>query len=611
VSRDAAIRRRTRGPLRRGLSVTFAFVLMAVLSAAAGAAQLTRPDMTFGSTPTLSPTPRLVLNPTISGYSPTGCVQVGGQVSILGQHFGSASGKAVALGGHGIHVDLTVVSWTDTKIVATIPKDPRIELSQSYYIGVEKSGHAGWLSNIDKNITTCATAARTTLRLPSGSTLHTVAPGGFAPSGGSSTGTSGGSAPAGSGGSTGGATAPSADYYAPPAGGSGGGYQPPPSGGGSLLARGLPPPPAAPAPTAEETKKDSPDVEPGELVVVSANVEEARALAQQAGALGYSVKRRRVLKGLGLVVSVLRLPEGTTVAEALRNLRAAAPKVWIDANHRYRLQGADAAKTYGRELIEWGVPSSSCGAGRRIGLVDTPVDRKQPALRGQAVTVHDVLPAGVPRAPADHGTAVAALLVGRHRPVATAGLVPGAHLYAAAVFRRRGDQLDTTAEDVVAALDWLVRQHVRVINLSLGGPRNLILEAAVRRVEDLGIVVVAAAGNGGPGGKPVYPAAQQGVVAVTAVDADRKPYEHANRGAYIAFAAPGVDVWVARPGSGGVFVSGTSYAAPFVTAAIARMGGQPRTAVTVLAKKAEDLGKPGRDPVFGWGLIRLGGRCGR
>ena len=90
-----------------------------------------------------------------------------------------------------------------------------------------------------------------------------------------------------------------------------------------------------------------------------------------------------------------------------------------------------------------------------------------------------------------------------------------------------------------------------VINLSLGGPRNLLVEAALQRTMQQGIVVVAAAGNGGADAMPVYPAAQPGVIAITAVDANLKPYPRANRGDYIAYAAPGVDVWVATPGGTG------------------------------------------------------------
>jgi subtilisin family serine protease len=152
------------------------------------------------------------------------------------------------------------------------------------------------------------------------------------------------------------------------------------------------------------------------------------------------------------------------------------------------------------------------------------------------------------------------------------------------------------------------------MNLSLGGPRNLILEAAIGRVLGAGIPVVAAAGNDGPDAPPVYPAAQEGVIAVTAVDADRRVYRKANRGDYIRFAAPGVDVPVPRMDQE-AYVSGTSFAAPLVTAALvaARQAGPARPwpdVIRQLEQAAQDLGAPGRDATFGAGLVQGPAQCG-
>jgi len=191
--------------------------------------------------------------------------------------------------------------------------------------------------------------------------------------------------------------------------------------------------------------------------------------------------------------------------------------------------------------------------------------------------------------------------------------VPDAHLYIANIFRDRGHrESDTTAEWIVLALDWLASQRVNIVNMSLGGPRNLLVEAAVQRMQERGVAVVAAAGNGGDKGPPVYPAAQPGVVAVTAVDAKLNIYKHATHGDYIAFSAPGVDVWTAAPGRDGVYVSGTSYATPFVTAALAEAhSANPKASWSALEQHLEhaarDLGAPGRDPVFGWGLAQAAG----
>jgi subtilisin family serine protease len=94
------------------------------------------------------------------------------------------------------------------------------------------------------------------------------------------------------------------------------------------------------------------------------------------------------------------------------------------------------------------------------------------------------------------------------------------------------------------------------------------------------------------------------VIAVTAIDASGRVYRRANRGDYIAFAAPGVRVQSRYvPG-----LSGTSFAAPVVAAEIARrMSLNPAMdlpAVLVgLRQDARDLGAPGRDPIYGWGEV--------
>src|SRR5688572_9189575 len=103
---------------------------------------------------TISPTyaPKLVVaTPTVSGFTPSGsCVSKGSSLTVQGSGFGTSSGKGIALGGSGIHVDLPVSSWTSTNIATTIPNDPKIQGGQWYYIGVEKADHSGWLSNINK-----------------------------------------------------------------------------------------------------------------------------------------------------------------------------------------------------------------------------------------------------------------------------------------------------------------------------------------------------------------------------------------------------------------------------------------------------------------------------
>ena len=120
-------------------------------------------------------------------------------------------------------------------------------------------------------------------------------------------------------------------------------------------------------------------------------------------------------------------------------------------------------------------------------------------------------------------------------------------------------------------------------------------------------------GNGRAKAKPAFPAAHPKVLSVTAIDQKLAPYSHANQGNYIDFAAPGVALWTAINGGGGL-QSGTSFAAPFISAAVALKisgGASPDAASLrrVLRQIAKDLGTPGRDAVFGWGLVRVRPDC--
>ncbi len=371
-------------------------------------------------------------------------------------------------------------------------------------------------------------------------------------------------------------------------------------------------PTEAPSGATPDVPEDD-SVEPRQLLVATANMTDAQTLQQQVTAMGYRVRKRSTLRGLGMVVSVLQLPEGKRVRDAAEELRQVLPGFLIDANTRYGLSGADRRR-YAARLIGWKPESGHCGANRRVALIDTSVDTGHPALKQARVMQKSLVPGGLKKADPVHGTAVAALLVGTQGED-FAGLIPDAELYVYDVFRKRGKKkTDTTAEWIIRALDQAARQRVDAVNMSLGGPPNALLDVAIRAVVNQQILVVAAAGNGGRNAPPAYPAAYPGVVAVTAVDANRNVYAKANHGDYVEFAAPGVDIWSAKPGGGGHFLSGTSYATPFVTAALVslRSGTEGEPAQSLherLAGTSHDLGDPGHDAVYGWGLIQNQAAC--
>jgi hypothetical protein len=332
---------------------------------------------------------------------------------------------------------------------------------------------------------------------------------------------------------------------------------------------------------------------------------------------GYTLIARDRLALVNAELGRFRLPAGVTVVRARAQIRRLVPAAVFDLNHIYRpgelACGDNSCAAF--EMIGWTMAAHACPAGTVIGMVDTGVNKAHPALAGVNIEAFPVLAKGRRPASTAHGTAIAVLLAGRRDSV-TPGLLDGVRVAAAEAFHRdmRGqDAADSF--DVIRAIDALTRRGVRVINLSFTGPANEVLERVVEAARDRDIVLVAAAGNAGPRAAPLYPAAYASVVAVTAVDREQRVYRQANAGKHLDFAAPGVRLWTASATEdAGRFRSGTSYAAPFVSAAFAvarsRHPQKPiGELIEDLAARAVDLGPPGRDATFGWGLVQSAGDC--
>lgn len=327
---------------------------------------------------------------------------------------------------------------------------------------------------------------------------------------------------------------------------------------------------------------------------------------------GITVLERRELSGLGMTVVRFQV---TAELDSREALQTALPELAdrLDRNHIYAPQtGARATSSGARATsTETKVPQwrSLCIAPVGVGMVDTSIDTDHPVFRNTRIVQERFLELaevrGQLREPLVHGTAVASLMVGSRNGQWPARL-PGATVFNASVFYDRDRSLSgATLGHLLEGLNWLANQDLSVINISLTGPDNRLLATAVDNLRKQDILLVAAVGNQGPAAPPLYPAAYPDVVGVTAVDASGELYRWANRGEQVMFASPGVTVPVAHPDGGMVADSGTSLAAPVVAAALAcRRADHPGDqAVDALIKEARDLGKRGRDPSFGHGLL--------
>jgi subtilisin family serine protease len=238
-------------------------------------------------------------------------------------------------------------------------------------------------------------------------------------------------------------------------------------------------------------------------------------------------------------------------------------------------------------------------------MIDTSISLEHETLSGASIELNYLT--NEQYSPVtNHGTAVASILIGQ-KPGFT-GLLPGAQLWSASVFfdyKQRSEI--TTAEYLVKAIDWMIANKVDVVNMSLAGPANAVLERTIQKACDNGLIIVAAAGNNGPNSKPLYPAAYECVLAVTAIDNNNRVYRRANRGEHIDIAAYGVNLLHANAvsESGLTRTSGTSLASAIVAAYISTQPNTDTTWQDHLYSNCVDAGPEGHDPIYGCGVLKL------
>lgn len=221
---------------------------------------------------------------------------------------------------------------------------------------------------------------------------------------------------------------------------------------------------------------------------------------------------------------------------------------------------------------------------------------------------------------AGHGSSVASVASAKtDNGMGMAGACPHCHLVVAKVFDAGGY---TTDAWIANGMNWAVDNGARALNLSFGGfshgnSASTSMVNAVDYAADKNCQVVAAAGNHAVNGDPsgpygaFYPAALDGVVAVGALDDDgTTPAVFSNYGDYIDVMAPGVTITgVGAPGRAHQTVSGTSFAAPYVTGLSGMLYGRGLARAGDRAywieQGAVDVGPVGEDGRSGHGRVDM------
>ena len=262
----------------------------------------------------------------------------------------------------------------------------------------------------------------------------------------------------------------------------------------------------------------------------------------------------------------------------------------------------------------------STGNGSIVAVIDSGVDADHPDLRGQVLPGADFVKSldgtggdGTDD-PVGHGTSVAALIAGLNDADGVVGLAYGAKILPVRVLAEHNRYDD--AGVVARAVRWAVDHGANVINMSLGGVGTSVeLADAVTYALNREVVVVACTGNidtqKDDSGSVWFPARMPGVVAVSGLSPNGEFWDGALTGPPTVLTAPADGLTSAHP-QGYWNIQGTSFASPLVaaTAALVHARYPQMTAANVINRliyTAADLGKPGRDDVYGFGRVNPAG----
>ncbi len=391
-----------------------------------------------------------------------------------------------------------------------------------------------------------------------------------------------------------------------------------------------PPPPLMPPPSIAQ-----PEFVADEVLITVSTAALPQLEADVAQAFNVAVVERIALPLIDARLVRLRIPDGRDVPAVAAAISTDPRVALAQPNYLYRqsneptssptaqptaapaaVQIAPAVAVPGLQyaLAKLGAEQAhrlAQGRGAKVAVIDSGVDQTHPDLATAEIEHFDATSEDTASGSASeldtHGTGIAGIIAARGT---VQGIAPASQLVSARVFRKAagGAGASATTVRVLKGITWSVEKGARVLNMSFAGPRDPLVERHVKVATSRGLVSVAAAGNNGLDAAPAFPAAYEDVIAVTAIDANDRLYEKANRGSYVALAAPGVDVIVPATGRTHHFQSGTSFAAAHVSGVVALLlevnpALAPADLREILAVASEDLGTPGRDPEFGAGRI--------
>lgn len=267
--------------------------------------------------------------------------------------------------------------------------------------------------------------------------------------------------------------------------------------------------------------------------------------------------------------------------------------------------------------VNWGMEVFNVPALRKavgdakimVGIVDTGVDHTHPILSPNFKGAKDFTgSASGYRDLHGHGTHCSGTVCGTDSRIGGAAGFPFVH----------GKGLDDSGSGgngLIDAMWWCIDQGAEVLSNSWGGGvQSPGWEREFQKMNDLGVWLVFAAGNSGPGTPDTdWPGRSEKLLNVAALNPDLSPASFSSAGAKIDTSGPGVNIWSARPGGGFQQMSGTSMATPFIAGVLAmyraglKWAGRPIPSGpelrSILFARSTDTHTPGDDRRTGPGWL--------
>ncbi|MGE6414539.1 S8 family serine peptidase [Planococcus kocurii] len=267
----------------------------------------------------------------------------------------------------------------------------------------------------------------------------------------------------------------------------------------------------------------------------------------------------------------------------------------------------------------WGIPqikapvawnSGFTGKGVKIAVIDSGISPHNDLVIKGGISTADYTTSYSDDQ--GHGTHVAGIIGARNNGIGIKGVAYDADIYSVKAFDWEGNAY---LSDLIEGVEWSIANKMNIINLSGGSAENSnAFKAVFDRAYAKGLLIVAAAGNVGTlSGKEdnvEFPARYSSVIAVGALDQDAKRAEFSSTGPAVEVMAPGAYVFSTMTSNRYEYLSGTSMATPYVAGQLALLK-QAYPKLTnkdlraIIAEEAKDLGKVGRDPLYGHGLIQI------